>query len=287
MSPRAPGRVSGPGCHTERSDPRHGSDRLPAPTAVDLPELTPEDAALLAQFRTGESPPADAMLRVQRRVRTQLAELESRPSLASRWSMWLRAGGLSVAIAAAMLLVVAGSSRLIARLSVDREVPSSALDSAERRANEGIVAPREPELVPAVPATLPSPVVVPEPPSSPAEWPGVAGALEADRARAPARPGKPSTAAVPAPIDSAAEIQLLARVKSERDASARLELIRQHGREFANGKLVREVAVLEIQTLCALGRKDDAAAQAKTFVQQHPDSAYAAIAARACEEPGR
>ncbi|HWB81333.1 MAG TPA: hypothetical protein VG755_40500 [Nannocystaceae bacterium] len=255
--------------------------------SVDLPELTREDAALLAQFRMDESPSPAVADRVHRRVRARLAEVDSQPSLVSRWTTWLRMGGLTVAIAAAVLLVVAGSSRLIGRLSADRETPNAASDTLQRRGAEGIATPHDQASVAPTIATPPK-IVVPEPVApattdAPAEWPGVADALDESRNRA--KPGKPAPVPATVSVDAAAEIKLVSAAKSEKDAQARLDLIRQHGREFAGGKLGREVAILEIQTLCALGRKDDAQSKARTFVEKNPGSAYASIATRACKEP--
>lgn len=254
--------------------------------SVELPELTRQDAALLARFRMDESPSPEVADRVHRRVRARLAA-ESQPSLLSRWTMWLRAGGLTVAIAAAVLLVVAGSSRLIGRLSADRETGSAASDTLQRRGADGIATPQAEAIAVPTIATPPK-IVVPEPTapattSAPEQWPGVADAKGESRNRA--RPGKPAVAPATVSIDAAAEIKLVSAAKSEKDPQARLELIRKHGREFAGGKLGREVAVLEIQTLCALGRKDDAQSKARSFVEKNPGSAYASIAARACEGP--
>lgn len=252
----------------------------PPAMSVDLPELTREDAALLAQFRMDESPSPAVADRVHRRVRARLAAEDAQPSFVARWTMWLRAGGLTVAIAAAVLLVVAGSSRLIGRLSVEREAPNAANDTLQRRAAESIATPQG-EAIAAPAIATPPTIVVPEPPA-----PAITDTVDAkDEPRNRARPGKAITPAPATAVDAAAEIKLVSSAKSQKDPQARLELIREHARQFAGGKLGREVAILEIQTLCALGRKDDAQSKARTFVEKNPGSAYASIAARACEEP--
>jgi hypothetical protein len=249
---------------------------------VDLPELTPQDAALLAQFRVDETPSADTLDRVHRRLRARISHDEAAPSLVSRWTLWLRAGGLSVAIAAVVLLILAGGSRLLGRTTTS---PTAASDSLRATPSGGAVDVAAPAPIASPDVAIPPTVARPEP-AAPAA-PALAPTPESARGRSGARGAKPDTAVAPKPIDAAAEIALLSAARRERDPQARLELVARHHREFAGGKLVQEFAVIEIQTLCALGRRDDGRARARAFGQRHPGSAYAAIAARACEESAR
>jgi hypothetical protein len=249
---------------------------------VDLPELTPQDAALLAQFRVDETPSADTLDRMHRRLRARISHEEATPSLVSRWTLWLRAGGLSVAIAAVVLLILAGGSRLLGRAAM---VPTAASDSLRATPSGGVVDATPPPVVASPDVAIPPTLASPELPTPAA--PALTPALDSTRGRSPGRTAKPDAATLPKPIDAAAEIALLSAARRERDPRARLELIARHHREFAGGKLVQEFAVIEIQTLCALGRTDDGRARAQAFAQHHPGSAYAAIAARACEESAR
>jgi hypothetical protein len=253
---------------------------------VDLPDLTPQDAALLAQFRVDETPSDDVIDRVHRRLHARLSSADAPMSLLSRWSMWLRAGGLTLAIASAVLLVLAGGSRLLGRLSAPAR-SSEASDTVQQGAPAELASPPAPPQ-PTPEIALPPAPPASEPPSSsePAALPSATAALEPTRGRGPVRAKSGAPIAAP-PIDAAAEIALVSSARLERDPNARLELIARHHREFAGGKLVQEIAILEIQTLCAIGRRDDGRAQAAVFTQRHPGSAYAAIASRACPESGR
>ncbi|MFO0637522.1 MAG: hypothetical protein U0168_32255, partial [Nannocystaceae bacterium] len=105
--------------------------------------------------------------------------------------------------------------------------------------------------------------------------------------RAGAKPRTREASGAPTPIDAAAEIALVRDAKRERDATARLALIERHHREFAAGALVQEIAVLEIQTLCALGRTQSASDRAAALLRRWPSSPYGAIARRVCDDGGR
>ena len=90
--------------------------------------------------------------------------------------------------------------------------------------------------------------------------------------------------AAPAPVDAAAEIALFGAIKTERDAGARLAAIARYRRDFAKGSFTQEVAVLEIEALCKLGRTREATDRSTAFADRFGDSAYAAIARRGCAE---
>jgi RNA polymerase sigma-70 factor (ECF subfamily) len=55
-------------------------------------------------------------------------------------------------------------------------------------------------------------------------------------------------------------------------ADQALSLLDAHARSYPNGMLSEERDAQRVLVLCALGRKDDAAKAAGTFVASHPSS---------------
>ncbi|MBK8237109.1 MAG: protein kinase [Deltaproteobacteria bacterium] len=274
--------------------PWHGCH--PRTPPLDLPELQPEERAMLQRFRVASSPDGATQARVLAAVHLRIAPappaaddgrvLQSmRPAGLSQVLPWLRAGGLAVAIAAATLLVIGGTTRVVMAVRSEAPATTQAMDRAE---------PSEP-LPLRSPAVDPTPSLGIAPPPVAAELaaPPEESAVVADvDARVPdaARP-RPRTnrgtqgprEAVASPIDAAAEIALVQAAKREHDAAQRLALLERHHREFARGVLTQEVAILEIQTLCALGRREQASAHAEGFLRRWPGSAYGAAASRGCD----
>lgn len=251
----------------------------------EIPKLTATERALLDRFRDDESPDLVTSRRVLQGVRAQIDDAPA--EIASPWWLWLRAGGLSVAIAASALLVLGATARVVSR--VQAPTPLEAADLAKPGDTAGTAkttyehAPRGAgsDAQPAEPKPIePAPVIeaVPSEPAPLAINPADAGRA---RAKASTRPAAPATAS---PIDAAAEIAAFKSIKVERDAKSRLAAIGRYHREFAKGAFVQEVAVLEIGALCELGRTSDAEARSAAFERAFGDSAFSAIAKRGCRE---
>lgn len=271
-------------CEAEALEPR-----------VDLPELAPPEQALLQRFRTDESPSAGAIRRVEARLAARLrsGDTEIDPQPLARvlpFAHFGKAAVITCALAAAVLLVLGGSARLV------HAVRDNASASATQASDVNATTPRSGEAheVAPAPARAPvvapeSPIVVPPPPSTPIDLAAVPAALDAARRDATPRPSpRAEPIATPAakPADAAAEIALLSAVKREPDAERRLVKVREYAETFPNGALSIEIAVLEIESLCALGRGERAAEKSAAFLRKHPDSAYAAIARRGCSREG-
>lgn len=265
----------------------------PLTVTVDLPELHPDERALLQRFRAEQSPDGAVTARVLAGVQSQLAfdgadtivplsRATSHGALA-----WLRFAGLSVAIAATTLLVIGGTTRLVARMGHDAGAPAQAVDQATQPDPQTATAP-SPKTATAPGAAMQAPAITPsvDAPVLPASEPASLDELRS-KPRVGAKPRTREGASAPAPIDAAAEIALVRDAKRERDATARLALIERHHREFASGALVQEIAVLEIQTLCALGRTQSASDRAAALLRRWPSSPYGAIARRVCDDGGR
>lgn len=251
----------------------------------EIPNLTAAERALLERFRVDQSPEPAVMARVLRGLGARLEDASPRP-IAQPWWLWLRAGGLSLAIAAGTLLVIGGTVRVAGRMS--EPSPAQAADTRVPATTHTA----------ATPATVPAgdtpPIAVPPPvpaPGTPETTTQVEPAAPATVDPTPARPGTraPSrssspTATATGPVDAAAEIALFRTIKVERDAKARLAAIARYRKEFAAGAFVQEAAVLEIEALCDLGRVPEATERGAAFVRRFGDSAYAAVARRGCAE---
>jgi hypothetical protein len=265
---------------------------------VDLPELAPSEQALLHRFRADESPSDAVVRRVEARLAARLDAADDPRPLAPvlPFSHFGKAAVIALALAAAVLLVLGGGARLVHAVRTDKAI-EQASDVHARVAPTG----EAHSVAPAPAATAPTPsttapVVIPLPPaqetveSVPIDLAAVPGALDASRRDATPR-GKARTEpapTMPAPADAAAEIALLFAAKREAQPEQRLAKLREHASKFPNGALGEEIAVLEIQTLCELGRTERAAEKSAGFLRAHPDSAFAAIARRGCaREDGR
>ncbi len=131
--------------------------------------------------------------------------------------------------------------------------------------------PEPPPIVsPAIEMPTPAPTLLPEPaaaPQPPAPVP-----------RRHAAPSKPvETLAPPEPARIETEVDLLTRAQSSiasGDASAALELLREHAERFAQGALVQEREVMAIEALVNLGRLDEARGRADRFRRQYPASSH-------------
>lgn len=101
---------------------------------------------------------------------------------------------------------------------------------------------------------------------------------------------EPEPESKPAPSESpiVAEARSIRRIRAAlRDGrgKAALERVAAHERAFPKGTLTDELAVLEADALCQLGRAGDARKVAAAFVRRRPASPLAARARRICTEP--
>lgn len=250
----------------------------------EIPKLTAAERSMLDRFRDDESPDPVIARRVLQGVRAQLDDAPVAET-ASPWWLWLRAGGLSVAIAAGALLVLGGTARVVSRVRTPAplEAADTKVDESPSTAKTIDAPPAPIERAPATPAPV---AVEPIEPTPTIVEPTV------DLAVDPAKPRtKPTTKPIPAieaaPVDAAAEIALFKSIKVERDAKQRLAAIARYHRDFAKGAFVQEVAVLEIGALCELGRTSDAEARSAAFQRAFGGSAFSAIAKRGCSEAGK
>ena len=178
-------------------------------------------------------------------------------------------------VAVAAMIAVGGE--LLARR--DGDVPSASLPPAKAAATPGPLPTAASAPVRAVP---PSPEAVPvallpEAPAAPTSTPAVAASAHATqdaKRNAHGHGASPSSASE----DLSAEVRALERVRiavaEHRVADARAGLA-SYERTFPNGLLKNEARVLEIATLLAEERRDEAEARARAFLASSPDSPYA------------
>jgi len=259
---------------------------LRAPMSDSIPRLTPTERAMLEQFRVEQSPHPAVSDRVMHALQLQIGAAPI--ALQSPWWLWLRAGGLSFALAAGTLVVLGGTARVLGRATAPAPMAAAdatAVDAPQETANVPALQEADTAVVaPALPVAPPP--VAPAAPADAAASEPVETALDRGRARTDAG-GRGSASRPARPVDAAAEIAAFRSIKLEPSAQARLAAITRYRDEFAAGTFVQEVAVLELQTLCALGRTEDAARRGAAFVRSFGDSAYAAIARRGCTEAPR
>lgn len=146
----------------------------------------------------------------------------------------------------------------------------------------------------------------PTPVEHPALEPGREAAIRQTPSTAPepalGKPSKPgagsSTATASAPAgdelgldqdlereldhDLERELALMQQARDASSATARLALLDRHAREFASGVLADEREVLRVETLCALGRVDEAESLAAKFVQAKPSNPLRSRVEPAC-----
>lgn len=263
---------------------------------MDLPELEPDERAMLQRFRTVSSPDGATQARVlaavQLRIAPALPDADGgevialpRAAMLSKVLPMLRAGGLAVAIAAATLLVIGGTSRVLMSARGEQSGASQAIDHVQPATPQAVAPPTVAPAVPSEPALPPADAMTatPLPELSPPAAITPATGTAKPKSRASTRGAATPREAAPSPIDAAAEIALVQAAKRETDAAQRLALLERHHREFTRGALAQEVAILEIQTLCALGRRDQASSKAEGFLRRWPGSAYGAAASRGCD----
>ncbi len=89
-------------------------------------------------------------------------------------------------------------------------------------------------------------------------------------------PPRGSAASGKAPSSKPSEVSLIRAARSalQSDPRRALSLTRQHERLYPSGLLVQEREVLAIEALRALGQKGQARDKARSFRQQHPQSAH-------------
>lgn len=113
-------------------------------------------------------------------------------------------------------------------------------------------------------------------------------------------PAAPEKVQVHAPVRAAAkraagveELGLAAEVAYMRaaraaidagDGAAALQTLAAHAREFPDGQMLEDRLRLRIEALCALGRGEEARAEAAAFLHVHPNSTHAGRVRGLCSE---
>ena len=160
-------------------------------------------------------------------------------------------------------------------------------------AHEGSVSPAAPSDVPgahqpagagAAAEPMPSPIANPAAPtvrgSSPASAArsGLAVAPPSAAWEAPVAPALPPRAEEPAAQALGEQVAALNRARSALaagDATAALRALDDHDARFPDGVLAEEAAVMRIDALVAMGRREEASDLARRFIASHPASPYA------------
>lgn len=153
---------------------------------------------------------------------------------------------------------------------------------ADRRAPEPQT---PPDGAPPAPTAVESSPLAEAARSGPAEAPRARGVPRSDLAAAKARvEDTPPPSSGPATA-LAAEVDLITRAKRSlpTDPALSLRLLGAHAERFAEGQLATERAGYRAIALCALGRRDEGMAEARTFVAAHGGGSLARRVERECE----
>jgi hypothetical protein len=171
---------------------------------------------------------------------------------------------------------------------------ASASQLVARRAEPSVSAPNLPVPLALAPlasaasprASFPIAPIAPIAPPSPAASAGVARTVTTVSPRPGVAPAAgPSASREPAPDALVAETGLMREAMAALkggDASRALALFDRHAREFPNGILAEERGAERVLALCELGRSEDAARGAASFLREHPASRLAGRVRSSC-----
>jgi hypothetical protein len=209
---------------------------------------------------------------------------------------WIAIGALLGAgvLTAAPYVTQKGAARAVTGAA---QSPVAALPAANAPrptgAHEGSASPVAPSDVPganlpagagAAAEPMPSPIANPVAPtvrgSSPASAArsGLATAPPSTAEEAPAAPVLPPRAEEPASQALGDQVAALNRARSSLaagDATAALRALDDYDARFPDGVLAEEAAVMRIDALVAMGRREEASDLARRFIAAHPASPYA------------
>lgn len=128
----------------------------------------------------------------------------------------------------------------------------------------------------------PAAVVAEVAPEPAPEEPPVEASKKRPRAKARVDVAEPAEA----PVDFAAELQLIAEIRAalkQGDSARALARVDEHARRFgARGQLVQERLAYHVEALCAAGRVDDARRVAGDLLTKWPDSTHAPRVKKSC-----
>ncbi len=238
--------------------------------------MTPPDdrlAALIEAHRRVRRPPPQ----LQARISAALADEEDPGSAAPARGRWVESVAISVALAAAALLLlhwVAGPSSPRERLDDGDAARQQAAFEAKDADASGHASPR-----PSAASPRPNPPADAPAANADADAPvPTLAAPPAPSSRPPAR--APST---PARDDGTLEVRLLrdAEVALAKDPADAWRKLTEHASRFPDSTLAVERQALFTLAACA-SRASDATARRDAFLSAHPGSAYAARVRAAC-----
>ncbi len=214
-----------------------------------------------------EAPPPEAEGRMWAAIVAPIAAPVAATATATAAAGSTATGGSGLLLKIGLGLALAGGGTTVAVIATQPSAPEQPTP-----APTVTVAP-EPARETAAPPAEPKPVV--EPVEEPAQ-PAVEPETTPTRRRSP-----------PAGGGLADETKLLRSAKvalSDGRAKTARKRLAEHKRRFPKGELVELRMALEVSTLCALDRGDQADQVAKRFLSRFPDSALAAKVRQRCAE---
>ncbi len=236
--------------------------------------LPPRAAALLRSAGTDVPPRA-----VERKARLVSVVAATAATTAARSRLpsgkWL--GILSLVAVAGAGVVGSGYSLSPSSSAPSVSVAKEATDEADRQA-------------PSAEGDTPNAAPSAPPPSQPAaisvtDLPSASPAISAARPKAPvvANADAPAPSTIARASDSAVasladELKAVDEARAAfvaHDPALALNRVESYRHRFPSGRFMDETEALEIQSLAALGRSDEARAKAARFLAQHPESPYA------------
>lgn len=243
----------------------------------DLKLLSPDKPTplerLLIDAVVKESPSAAQRLRVREAL--GLPAVVAAPPLprVSRAALWIKGAVVGAIVVSALVLQLRPQAR--GPLRAQAPLAGSAAQ-AEPPAARGAAK--------AIADTVPALETAPAPLSQASAAP-TSSVLAPARAHAAASSRAPSSAAGDDPSEQLRLIELARRAVAAHDASGGAQALSSYSSRFPHGMFSQEAFVLRIQILDLQGQHARAAALAKAFLAQHPNSPHVSVVQRIAGTP--
>jgi hypothetical protein len=196
------------------------------------------------------------------------------------WGRIAASAAISMAMAAAVLLLLRGGHAALVASRAERARPAAAMHERARDGSQERTTPAEPAHAPrprqdaieAPPADAPPPV------APPVQSPAI-------------HPSRKATVASPSPVDEAERLREEGRLLggaqaalAAGDPAEALTWLDQHRAAFPRGAMQLERRALQAVALCQAGRRPEGRALAEALLVEQPQGPYQQRIARACGE---
>jgi len=251
-----------------------------------LPDLSPAARDILRSFRAEQSPAAADRRRNWSALGSRLDAPTEVSFAEGRVQRYAKIVAVTMALAAGVLLAVKLVSLGVTTLSDRAREPAmeapyqGVVDRGSKAASQRSAKPGEGEKSVRAEPRESAGLEEPEPEPSPIPVaPAAAPASERSR---------PTPARVPIGVSSDLQAELLlikkaTRAKQAGDNAAALAALREHAQRFRAGTFADERRVMRAEVLCASGRRSEAQAEVRRFLQTRSRSALAGRMREVCK----